>query len=283
MGNSDTYTFELKPSEDMIQKTYNDFMELKQLLEKSKVHDGGFYILNENKIFEGDELPKFCEYEIKLASNTAQKCFITRIEVRLSKNYEEEETFCKVISKSSGQNKDRNRGKYLNWSKKPENVYGRQTDKVTNSRYQKGIFNRGHLIADSLIKYSESFNYNKRENFVMITNWCNRANTIDSNNIACGMYYFEKILLDTLKTDNATILYRVTPVFKIKENECGELNCMEFEYLPRGIIMEAKMEDEVCFKGENALALKKIFTTEFNVFIPNAQRDVDIDYDKKCN
>ena len=35
MGNSDTYSYELKPSEDEIQKTYNDYLELKELLEKS--------------------------------------------------------------------------------------------------------------------------------------------------------------------------------------------------------------------------------------------------------
>lgn len=283
MTNRDTYTFELKPSEEMIQKTYDDYLELKGLLENSILHNGGFYILNKNKIFEEDELPGFCNFEIKLVSNPDQKSSIRRIEVRLSKNYNVEETLTNVILKSPCKSQARNRGKYLNWSEKPDKVYGRQTDKVTNTQYQKGVFNRGHLIADSLIKYSESFNYYKRENFVMITNWCNRANTNVSNKIACGMYYFEKIILDTLETDNATILYRVTPVFKIKEIKCGQSNCKEFEYLPRGIIIEAKIEGDTCFKGENARAVETLFTTEFNVFIPNAQSNIDIRYDMKCN
>lgn len=283
MGNRDTYTYELKPSEDVIQKTYNDYLELKELLEKSKYHSGGFYFLNNNKIFDEENKPKFCNYQIKLETSSGINCFIRRIEVRLSKDYNIEETLTNDISKSQSQNEDKNRGKYLNWSKKPKNVYGRQTGKVTKAFYQKDTFNRGHLIADSIIKYSESFNYSKCENFVMITNWCNRANTMDSNKIACGMYYFEKMILDTLKIDNTAILYRVTPVFKINENECRQSNCKKFEYLPRGIIIEAKIKGDTCFKGKNARALEKSFTTEFNVFIPNAQNNVDIVYDKKCN
>jgi hypothetical protein len=43
MGNRDTYTYELKPSEDAIQKSYNDYLEFKELLEKSKYHSGDFY------------------------------------------------------------------------------------------------------------------------------------------------------------------------------------------------------------------------------------------------
>ena len=97
------------------------------------------------------------------------------------------------------------------------------------------------------------------------------------------MYYFEKMILDTLKIDNTAILYRVTSVFKINENECRQSNCKKFEYLPRGIIIEAKIKGDTCFKGKNARALEKSFTTEFNVFIPNAQNNVDIIYDKKCN
>lgn len=64
------------------------------------------------------------------------------------------------------------------------------------------IFNRGHLIATSIIDYCDKFDYRKRKNFVMLTNWCNRANTNNhKGEKACGMFYFEKIILDTLKEE----------------------------------------------------------------------------------
>ena len=47
--------------------------------------------------------------------------------------------------------------------------------------------------------------------------------------------------------------------------------------------IEAKIEGDTCFKGENARAVETLFTTEFNVFIPNAQSNIDIRYDMKCN
>jgi len=124
MGNRDTYTYELKPSEDAIQKSYNDYLELKELLEKSKYHSGGFYFLNNNKIFNEENKPKFCNYQIKLETSSGINCFIRRIEVRLSKDYKIEETLTNDISKSQSQNEDKNRGKYLNWSKKPKMYMG---------------------------------------------------------------------------------------------------------------------------------------------------------------
>ena len=68
MGNRDTYTYELKPSEDVIQKTYNDYLELKEFL-------------NNNKIFDEENKPKFCNYQIKLETSSGINCFIRRIEV----------------------------------------------------------------------------------------------------------------------------------------------------------------------------------------------------------
>ncbi|MGX5858840.1 DNA/RNA non-specific endonuclease [Streptococcus sanguinis] len=277
MSSRDTYTVELMPLESNIQNIYKDYQELEELLKKSKYQHGGFYFLNGNKIFEEDETPIFCNYQIKLESSIELNLYIRRIEVRLSKDYKKEEIDTNVTSESSAQSEDSKRGKNLNWSEKPNNVYGRQIDTDRKVSYQEGLFDRGHLIADSLIKYSETFDYYKRENFVMITNWCNRANTNYGHKKACGMFYFEKIILDTLNADNdITILYRVTPVFKMKENVCGQSDITEFESFPRGIIIEAKIEGETFFKGENAQG----FTNEFNVFIPNAQKNIDISYEK---
>lgn len=76
MGNRDTYTYELKPFEDVIQKSYNDYLEFKELLEKSKYHSGDFYFLNNNKIFNEKNKPKFCNYQIKLETSSRIICFI---------------------------------------------------------------------------------------------------------------------------------------------------------------------------------------------------------------
>lgn len=51
-----------------------------------------------------------------------------------------------------------------------------------------------------------------------------------------------------------------------------------FEYLPRGIIMEAIVTNGKAFTGQNVERLGKKFEKSFNVFIPNAQRDLVIDY-----
>jgi len=72
-----------------------------------------------------------------LETSSEINCFIRRIEVRLSRDYKIEETL--TNDKSQSKNEDKERGKYLNWSKKPKNVYGRQTDKVTKAYYQKDI------------------------------------------------------------------------------------------------------------------------------------------------
>ncbi len=131
------------------------------------------------------------------------------------------------------------------------------------------IFNRGHLIADSIIAYCDEFDYRKRENFVMITNWCNRANTKHKTGKACGMFYFENVILNTLEK-GIDVEYRVTPIFK-KNSEGAE---QEFEYLPRGVILEAKTPNKEAFEVEE----DDVIMNEFNVFIPNAQKGLDINY-----
>ena len=131
------------------------------------------------------------------------------------------------------------------------------------------IFNRGHLIADSIIDYCDEFDYYKREDFVMITNWCNRANTNHKTKKACGMFYFENVILNTLQK-GIDVEYRVTPIFK-KNSEGAE---QEFEYLPRGVILEAKTPNKEAFEVED----DDVIMNEFNVFIPNAQKGLDINY-----
>lgn len=53
----------------------------------------------------------------------------------------------------------------------------------------------------------------------MINNWCDRANTNYKTRKACGMFYFENVILDTLEK-GIDVEYRVTPIFK-KNSEGG--------------------------------------------------------------
>lgn len=55
MSSRDKYTVELKPSVLDIKQAYLDYPKLKNLLENSLYDDGGFYILNNNKMFDYDK------------------------------------------------------------------------------------------------------------------------------------------------------------------------------------------------------------------------------------
>ena len=103
----------------------------------------------------------------------------------------------------------------------------------------------------------------------MITNWCNRANTNHKTRKACGMFYFENVILNTLEK-GIDVEYRVTPIFK--KNSEGEEQ--EFEYLPRGVILEARTPNKEAFEVED----DDVIMNEFNVFIPNAQNGLEINY-----
>ena len=104
----------------------------------------------------------------------------------------------------------------------------------------------------------------------MITNWCNRANTNHKTRKACGMFYFENVILNTLEK-GIDVEYRVTPIFK-KNSEGAK---QEFEYLPRGVILEAKTPNKEAFEVEDDYVIMNKFN---NVFIPNAQNGLDINY-----
>ena len=264
MSSHDKYTVELKPSKLDIKQAYFDYPQLKNLLVNSLYDDGGFYILNDYKMFDDDKWPGICQHKIIL--DEKQNIEIKTIKVLLSKRFNKN----KDNSKSSETHKGK-KGKYLDWSTKPDNVYGKKQIDIDCSVYpSEDIFNRGHLIADSIIDYCDEFDYYKREDFVMITNWCNRANTNHKTKKACGMFYFENVILNTLQK-GIDVEYRVTPIFKKNSEEGAE---QEFEYLPRGVILEAKTPNKESFEVED----DDIIMNEFNVFIPNAQNGLDINY-----
>ena len=265
MSSRDKYTVELKPSVLDIKQAYFDYPELKNLLENSSYDDGDFFILNNNKMFDADKRPSICQHKIIL--DEIQNIEIKTIKVLLSKRFNK----TKDNSEVSETHKDK-KGKYLEWTIKPNNVYGKQQIDIDCSVCSsEDIFNRGHLIADSIIGYCNEFDYRKRENFVMITNWCNRANTNHKTRKACGMFYFENVILNTLEK-GIDVEYRVTPIFK-KNSEGAK---QEFEYLPRGVILEAKTPNKEAFEVDDDY----VIMNEFNVFIPNAQNGLDINYKK---
>ena len=83
MSSRDKYTVELKPSALDIKQTYSDYPELKNLLENSLDDDGGFYILNNNKMFDDDKWPSICQHKVIL--DEKQNIEIKTIKVLLSK------------------------------------------------------------------------------------------------------------------------------------------------------------------------------------------------------
>lgn len=263
MSSRDKYTVELKPSVLNIKQAYFNYPELKNLLENSSYDNGGFFILNNNMMFDDDKWPSICQHKIIL--DEIQNIEIKTIKVLLSKRFNKN----KDNSEASEIHKEK-KGKYLEWTTKPDNVYGKQQIDIDCSVCPSDdIFNRGHLIADSIIGYCNEFDYRKRENFVMITNWCNRANTNHKTRKACGMFYFENVILNTLEK-GIDVEYRVTPIFK-KNSEGVK---QEFEYLPRGVILEAKTPNKEAFEVDDDY----VIMNEFNVFIPNAQNGLDINY-----
>ncbi|MBF0805230.1 MULTISPECIES: hypothetical protein [unclassified Streptococcus] len=266
MGDTKKHTVKIKPSKKDIERTYEGFDELKELIApSSNKPEAGFYILNEGKWFDEDWFKdwykkytnSFFKFEIENGTNTnltlERKPILKQIETKLSQKYYPSTTD-------------------LNWKKRPEKVYDCN---ATN----KDFFHRGHLIGCQLIEYSKIFKHYKWENFVMITDWCNRANTYTDNNKSCGMFYFENILLQTLdfyyrNKEHIEIDYRITPVLKKLDSKNEQQN---YEKLPRGIIMEARVRNGGNFLTSND-EKHPIFESGFNVFIPNAQKNLKIDY-----
>lgn len=252
MGKSNRYTEKLKPSQQSIEATYLDFEELKSLIDNKKAKKAGYRILNDGKWFDPN-YPNFSNFRIK---HDRLDIYLEKIETHLS-----------LKNKCLRKNKVRIDSNWKIHKNKPRNTYG--SEYVSN---YKDVFNRGHLIADSLMTYSDKFDLYKWQDFVMLTDWCNRAN---SSGEACGMYYFEEIIINTLK-NNVEVDYRVTPVFK-KIGSTEETN--KYEVLPRGVILEAKIKEGEEFVFPQGKDNPFSNSHQINVFIPNAQGDLIINYE----
>lgn len=264
MGKSERYLEKLKPGETEIERLYEDFDELREILKDvSTIEEGQAYHLKNNKslirLYDLLDRYNIKHPNPKLIRKDGDKEFCVKITTLTMELSNENKKKREEVKKKRGNSKNKD-NYWKNHKNKPRNVYG--LDRI-NKNLRSVYFNRGHLIADSIIEYTDCFKNYSWENFVMITDWCNRANTETNGKKAFGMYHFEEIVLESLKKGNS-IIYSVTPVFK-KISEGGQSNGVEeYEWLPRGIIMEAKIKDE-----ENTL---------FNVFVPNAQKGLKINY-----
>ena len=234
----------LKPTQAAIKSAYEDFHELKELLENSEYVKDGYFIVNNHKWFTKG-FPNFLKFKIN--HNSKSGVHIKRIEVKLSR------------SSVDGRSEKENEVIDSRWKNHPKDILG----KGIPTKY----FQEGHLLARSLVKYAQDFKRKKRENFVMITEWCNCAEA--SSYSGKGMKYFERIVLDSLEAGR-DIYYRVSPVFKKLSDSNG------YELLPRGIILTANITNgkDKKFVGYEG--------TQFNVFIPNAQEDLIISYKAGC-
>ncbi|OFI46028.1 hypothetical protein BG262_05960 [Floricoccus penangensis] len=235
--------------------------KLPSFLNNSEKKEGGYYILNEGKWFEVTKLPSFFDFEIENDSNNS--LYLKRNKVLKQINVKLQKSIFRIKIKRDADNIVIDDKSNINWRKNPKSVYG--LNNIPND--EKNFFHKGHIIGDLLISYTDNFDYYKWENYVMITEWCNCAETFNENKKACGMKFFEKIIKDSLD-DGARIDYRVTPVFNKKGSG--------YEVLPRGIILEAKIINNKTFFApvESELNNKKTF----NVFIPNAQSNLKINY-----
>lgn len=118
------------------------------------------------------------------------------------------------------------------------------------------VYNRGHLIGYAIAGSIKGFDASEanRQNIISQTAWSNQASNNDSSN--AGQNYYESLVrkkLDSYKktNKNATVRYRVTPVYDGSN------------IVASGTHMEAKSSDG---------------TLEYNVFVPNVQNGVQINY-----
>lgn len=144
----------------------------------------------------------------------------------------------------------------------PDNsVYGWEALFANSAPDPQGLyFNKGHIVGAKLLLFATRFKCERPMNFVPLTNWANRAN----GELSKGMQFFESELLDWLKqlTSSEKIFYRVTPIF------------LNEELVPRAIVLEGKL---IC-KSNPRVRPSRLNKTEFNVLIPNTQKNLDIEY-----
>lgn len=211
--------------------------------------DNGCYILNKGKIFKNSHWNEYNSNLLNLNPN------IPRTKVVYLQKY-------KGLMFKFQKNKRAPEG-WLDLEKRPSDnsVYGWEELFATSTPDPQGVyFNKGHIIGAKLLLFATRFKCERTMNFVPLTNWANRAN----GDLSKGMQFFECELLDWLKqlTSSEKIFYRVTPIFLNKE------------LLPRAIVLEGKL---IC-KSNTSVRPSKLDKTEFNVLIPNTQKNLVIEY-----
>ncbi|MCM0595186.1 DNA/RNA non-specific endonuclease [Weissella uvarum] len=127
------------------------------------------------------------------------------------------------------------------------NPVGWQQMRLNDNRV---LYNRGHSIAYALAGGVKGFDASEanRQNITTQTTWANQASNGDTTNT--GQNYYESIVRKGLD-QHKTIRYRVTPLYEGKN------------LVPSGSHIEAKSQDG---------------SIQFNVFIPNVEPGVTINY-----